>query len=325
MIYVEMMSPHGHIRLNNFYLAELWSAGDLLVIGQGLAPEYKTFKVKEIPDFLKGKLNRFWLAITLLRAIPDVADRRICFLSYDLMMMPLISAYLRFKKWEIFVFEHNTAPTNFMKRIFQRCIGRSTIHFVYADYIAQLFAKLNLRAYVISCPILTTDMKGNAIGEVSHIKIIAKAYSEMVFCPSGSAELTDIERIAAHNPDRLFVVKTKTHTTVKNIFSASSFTDYLGVMRLADFVYIPFPREDKISGPFFEAIGCGKKIVVKRNKFGAYAKQFFPGNVLFEDEDWKNPTNGEAYDAAGYNMKVIRDLNAMLRREQGFLGSGASA
>ena len=315
MIFIDMMTPVGHVRLNRFYLSHVWCKGDVLVTGEKLQGAFAEYSVRLVPDFRKGILNRAIVAIMLLRQLAKLPDRKVCFLSYDLLFMPLVVFCLSILGKTIFVFEHNTAPTTRAKRIFQKLMGRRVRHFVYAPHISRVFSELQLNYVTISHPILLGAVGGaSGAGELDLIREKASRCQSIVFAPSGTSNPEDIAQFAAQHLDKFFVVKTAVSMGAENIFCASRFEDYIEIMHKCDFVYIPFSRVDKVSGPFFEAIGLNKRIILTRDAFGIYGKTEFPDLVRFADEGFDCFSEGARIDVDQFNGDIVRKLSVELHQ-----------
>jgi len=318
MIFIEMMSPKGHIRLNEFYLEALWEPGDRLILGESLQGSYTDFSPILFRDRFGNFISRIYSAIAALRLIPIGSKREICFLSYDLLLMPAVVALLRLRGWRVFAFEHNTTPNSPMKRSFHRAIGKEVCHFSYAPYVSDRFSNLGLKVRTISHPILTSPKEASGAGpEVALVLSRSGEFENVVFCPSASVSWEQIEPLATSRPRTLFVVKSNAKVNAKNVLSFPFFEEYLEILAICDAVYIPFSRDDKVSGPFFEALGAGKIVVVKDNVFGRYAKSEFACQVRFEDEEWSQSSCHVKVDLISHNLGIIADLRAVLRGMSG--------
>lgn len=313
MVFVEMMSPHGHIRLNNFYLENIFSSGDVLMVDRELSVNYSRFNCLLIPKFKNGIFNRLRLGITVLRELPKIGEKKICFLSYDLLVMPIIAFLLRMLGWRVAVFEHNTAPSSALKKIFQVLVGKSVLHIAYASYISSKFLDLRLNAITVPHPLLSARMEESADAEfLNFVMEKTRSYTSMVLVPSGSTDIQRIEELARLHKDKLFVVKRKNEALGQNILTRSHFSAYIDLMKMADFVCIPFLPMDKVSGPFFEAIALGKTVILNRGVFGEYAKENFPKSVLFEDEFWAAPDFDGRVDCQKHNFDLLSILKNVL-------------
>lgn len=319
MIFVEMMSPRGHVRLNQFYLSKLWEEGDVLLTGASLVGFFDGFSPVTLEDKPYGSpmLNRLGMLVQILRKLPyKTVNRDICFLSYDLFWFPVISIYLRMCGFKIHVFEHNTTPTTRLKRYFQRLSGKTIQHLTYTPFVENFFRTLNLTAKTIPHPILrSVPIMKNDGPEIRAVLGKKKNFNRIIFCPSASVNWEQLEPMVKRYPLYLFVVKSPGKYKLANVITFPYFEAYFEILTLCDYVYIPFNRDDKVSGPFFEAMGFGKTVIMKPNVFGMYAQSKFPSHVVFEDDDWETiESSTDPIDILGYNDLIVQNLRMVFER-----------
>lgn len=312
MIYIDWMSPIGHIRINKFYLDALWRTGDSLLVGGRLFSSYPKYHKYEIPSASAGYFSRFVVLIKIIIHILRLKDQKICFLSYDLFFMPALMCLLRVGKFKVYAFEHNTAPDKWIKRLFHRLCGRQLFHFAYADHICADLQRLGLSSSVVNHPAIVPEHTG-CLKEVDFLTDIIKSkYKAIVFCPSGSVPWKEILNASLKNPDYFFVFKGRPLSESRNILAFERVEGYRELIEACDFIYIPFNWESKVSGPFYEAIASGKFIIMKDNKFGRFCKQLFPRQVGFNfPVELKEvvTSGGEEYNATIiYRLRLIMQI-----------------
>jgi len=322
MIFVEMMSHKGHVSLNNFYLQHLMRDGDTLIIGHSLAYQYQKFNLIEFEDGINKRLWRFRNAVKIFRKLLRSKDCSVCFLSYDQVWLPLLSIILKLFKKKIYCFEHGTCPVIMIKKMFQIVLGRKVVHITYTSYIADVYKKIGLTAYSVDHPIISKNtISRQDLFDDLRFAGFNERRKKVVFCPSGSVGFGLLEDYVESMKDVLFVCKGEQDLYKPNVVIKKYFPDYYEIMKMSDAILIPFCRSDKVSGPLFEAIGLNKTVIVKKNKFGLYAKKKFPRHVRFDTESWFETHNTIApatnfFEVKKYNDAVIDQLMLIMRNQR---------
>ncbi|KAA0947508.1 hypothetical protein FQ186_05155 [Pseudomonas sp. ANT_H14] len=306
MIFVDMMSPVGHVRINSFYLNSLWQEGDVLMIGRQLSKKFDGFNKVIIKDNSSSKFNRIFIAFQVICQLICKPGHKVCFLSYDLALMPIVMLILRVVNCQVFAFEHNTVPETNLKKVFQRASGKDLLHITYAKHISLVFDGLGLSSCVVDHPALTPE-RASTWPEVRYIESIKVKFDKVIYSPSGSVLWDDIQQMATKHPEHLFVFKGEPLTDETNIVSFRLIEGYLEMLLLCDAVYIPFDWRTKVSGPFYEAMALGKVVVLKDNEFGRFCKSRFPNNVEYCVAKINSNVMSKV-DVLDYNNQVVSNL-----------------
>ena len=305
----DMMSPIGHVRLNRFYLTNVFSTNAGFFISEDLTEEYMGLGLDVYPLGKKpcgsSYFERLALALNVLRIIRQENARNVVFLSYDLGTLPLVSNVLQLMGVSVTCFEHNTAPSSKLRGLFHKLSARSLRRLVYTPYLKDLYESLGLEAEYVPHPCLPCETEPD--GSYEWTSIVAKhsdRYTKTGFCPSSSVTVPQMEEVACLYPDVLFVMKSKETSRLANLLSAPFFEFYGNAIKQCDFVVIPFVSDHKVSGPVFEAIAMGKPILVLQNLFGKYIKSYFAEQIFFSGEPI--PTDFIAVDCRHFNQEVMR-------------------
>ena len=315
MIFVEMMPLWGHIRINNFYINNLSTSGDKLLIGKGLYKSYSFENKYEINENFNNLWERFKGAIKLLKLILSFKDKDVIFLSYDLIFFPIISLFLRFLSIRIICIEHNTVPVNTIKKIFQKISGRNVMHITYTPYISDIFKKINLSSVSIPHPLIEPEFSINISKEVYLIKKLSMKYKKVIFCPSGSSKKSDLETVINKNKNCFFVGKMD-GISLENYVRFAKIECYREVLDASDCIYISFPFDEKVSGPFYETMALGRIAVVNSGVFADFCKKKFPLNAYeYRDDIFDIVSRDNVIEVQEYNKRIISSFKKLICKE----------
>lgn len=323
-VFVEMVPTIDHSALNKFYLAKLLRSGDQLIVGQSVRHAYEEFSPIAFADSADGAtpIPRLRDALAARRAVGAHCrsdNAATCLLSYDLLHLPLSARIFRSRSAKLVAFEHNTAPTTAAKRLFHRLGGNQICRLVYTPDIGALYDAANLQNTIVPHPIVVhSPPVGHRSAEVDRVLALKaeRGLSKVIFCPSGSVAWSMIEPMANRYRAFLFVIKGEAPPDLDNVVSFSRLEHFADMMHACDAAYVPFDKEGKVSGPFFECVGAGKRVIVKDNSFGRYVKSQFPEHVSFEEEDWTaNMKCHGPVDIDSYNNRIVDKLRHVLGRD----------
>lgn len=323
-VFVEVVPTVNHSALNKFYLSKLLRSGDRLIVGQSVLHEYEDFSPIGFADndgrtgpF--SRLRNVLAAHRVFGAHCQGNSATVCLLSYDLLHLPLSARAFLSKSSKLVTFEHNTAPTTVAKRLFHRLGGKQICRLVYTPEIGALYDVTNLENTVVPHPIVVhsppVDRSSVEVDRVLALKA-ERGLTKVIFCPSGSVTWSAIEPMANRYHEFLFVIKGTAPSDLNNVVAFSRLECFMDMVRACDAAYVPLDKEGKVSGPFYECVGAGKRVIVKDNSFGGYAKRQFPGHVFFEEEEWAaNMECTNPVDIERYNNDIVEKLHHVLGRE----------
>lgn len=314
MLFIDMMSPDGHIRLNRFYLSQLAGPEARIYISEDLAGLYNGFDTRSLgpKPCGSGIAERLALALRVVGIVRREAPKWLVLLSYDLATLPFMSRALRALGVPVFCFEHNTAPSTRPREWLQKLTGTRITRFVYTPYLQELYQGLGLRAIYVPHPCLGWEITKSDGQEWRRVRASKEGcFNRVGFCPSDSVPLAQMEAIARAEPDTLFVCKTTQSSDLPNVVTHRYFDDYGGALAQCDFVVVPFSLDYKVSGPVFEAIAMGKPVMLLENAFGQYIKQLFPAQVFFPGGSVPDTETSDSVTHA-HNTKITQTLMALL-------------
>lgn len=316
-LFIDMMSPRGHVRLNNFYLSKLGGPAARIYISDDLANDYEDYDTRSLgpKPCGTGKAERLALTLRVLAAVRREAPKRVMLLSYDLATFPLLSQTLRALRMPVSCFEHNTGPTSTARQLFHRLSDPHATRFVYTPYLEHAYLRLGLNAVYTPHPCLRWGV-GQAGGSEWKQIVAAQSgdFNAVGLCPSGSVTIDQMEQIARAYPKFLFVFKSRRTSCLPNVITHPYFDDYGDALHQCDFIVVPFSSGHKVSGPVYEAMAMNKPAMVLNNLFGNYLKSLFPGCVFFPDEPLPSQSNLSKLQIERNNRQAIaRVTNALVR------------
>lgn len=316
MLFIDMMSPDGHIRLNTFYLSQLAGPEARIYVSDDLAGFYDDFNTYSLgpKPCGPGRTERMALALRVVEIVRREAPKRLVLLSYDLATFPFVSHALGVLGVQVFCFEHNTAPNTKMRLWLHNLSSKKVTHFVYTPYLQELYQGVGLHAIYVPHPCLSWDITQSDGREWRRIRASTNGcFSRTGFCPSDSVPLAQVEEIAMAESATLFVCKTTRSSDLPNVVTHRYFCDYGGALGQCDFAVIPFASEHKVSGPVFEAIAAGKHVMVLDNVFGRYVKSLFGGRIFFHGDPLPISDGEGDVGITEYNLAIVQMISTSLK------------
>lgn len=318
-LYVECIPNVGHTKINEFYISCLENKLDTVYIEKITYPLYK--KKENIHPLnvatqhpLRVIRGLFFLIATLkcIKIAKKSKIPTICFLSYDFLFFPITVIIAKLCGIRLFAFEHNTAPNSKLKKIIQSLCFTGVTRICFTPKNVELFQKCLGKAIYIPHPICSKNPATHPVPD--EIATNKHRYKYIVFCPSGSTCHQRLSDQCRSYPDILFIIKTLKEIDLPNTISKPFFENYDALMHHADFIYIPINNNLKVSGPFYEAIGENKHIILNNSYFYDYSKSLFP-NLVHNDEQNFNllEIKTNKIDIAEYNNTIKKEFCALFK------------
>ena len=293
-IYVDFISPNGHVKINKLYFSEL-NNDDYY--------SCKTSYMKDA-DCVAHRLNFYspWegepqgirhaveqLVFTMVFFILNIKTmlkiKNIVFLSYSpIWNYPLILVFNKLLRKNIYVLEHNSIPSanendgvkfNIKTKMFQLSSSLLT-HLVYEDYIGvYLEQKFNAHYLVVKHPIIGSSK----IESYDKDKVIP-----LIFSPSSSSEKQVIDWLKdiTINSDVISMVKSASNFEESGFIAKQYFENYEELMSGCDIIVVGSKFEERVSGVFYEALLTPKSILMLDSKFSRAAVECYPNVHVFD-------------------------------------------
>jgi lipopolysaccharide cholinephosphotransferase len=172
-------------------------------------------------------------------------------------------------------------------------------HICYLPSALRCFVSLGLKAKLIPHPIIGIQSE----------KLSEEGDRNMVFSPSGSTKNEDVLKLKQYFPSFDIIHKSSTDLSEYGVTTCSFFNDYDEKLRKAHCIFIPFERDYKVSGPFFESIAKGKRVILKHGDFADWVCLTFKGEKrAISKEFFIFEPDFNYSDLCAYNAKIIESL-----------------
>ncbi|MGY0215747.1 hypothetical protein ACWJJH_00010 [Endozoicomonadaceae bacterium StTr2] len=312
---IDAIAPKGHHTINKFYLDVLYDLVEVSYFGENFQPKKnQERKVQHFKDSLlyKGRLLHFLTSFLFTAKYLIELKRRECFtailLSYDVLNLFLIGIVAKILKIRLITFEHNTVPTKkvSIKYIFQYICSKSIQRICYTKEAQKTYILMGKKAHHIEHPVLSQKDKKHHNEDLE----FSEKFKGIIFCPSASSDLRNIINLAERNKNYLFLVKTQEKTNLANIKCKFFFENYNQLISVSDFIYLPINFENRVSGPFYEALEKSKTIIVDKNKFGLQMKKKYNDFVIYSDEKLLKKTI--KFNAQNHNSSINNKLREII-------------
>jgi hypothetical protein len=315
VVFLDPVSPRGHVSLNRFYIKSFLNQTEELVVSDELTHFYSDIcEVKTIKGRFLRKGRTFHFFYTLMVSLNTLfrhsfkKNHSIVLLSYDITNLFIISHLAKILKIELIVFEHNTLPgSSIFKKTLQKICSNHVLRFCYTPRAKKEYISLNNKAVVIPHPLIKEEA---VFSKNKKLDKLINQYEYVVFCPSASADITKLLVHTKAQPQALFIVKSNQNIDFPNCYTSTFFEEYDWIMEVSDFVYLPINFSGRVSGPMYGAILHSCKVVVDRNDFGKEAHKQFEGMIQYSDEPWIK--NQVTFNVSLYNDGIVKKIKKYL-------------
>ena len=322
IVLIEGMSPRGHTQFNKYYIKSLSPYINKVYVGESLFNSYKN--LAKVSFFDDKHLFKYRLVISISFLINTLkiiykskknGTKYIILLSYDVSSLFIVVYFSKLFNMKLFVFEHNTVPTKGMHKKILQFICFDWVHRIcYTPRAVEIYKSLNQKSKYIPLPIPIKEDFENKLNK--SLTLNNKEFDFVVFCPSSSASMNKVIEKAELYKNILFIIKTKIIINLDNVVTKQYFENYEDIIESVDFFYLPVSLDSRVSGPFFEAIGAGKKVILSKGYFYDYAKKEFKQYILCDEDDWNFSTSKMVeMDIDKYNTDIINNIKKYILDE----------
>ncbi|RPG19020.1 MAG: hypothetical protein CBC84_001160 [Pelagibacteraceae bacterium TMED124] len=309
IIIVDMLSQHGHIPFNKWYLKNEVFDNSLFLIDNELSAFYQNINKIEIDSFENYNygFKRLIFALKCLKKIISLNRKKIIFVSYDLKFFLLIALVLKFFNKDIYTIEHNTIPDKFSKKLIHYFLSFFVNKIVFTDYIKSIYPN-NKYIQVINHPVTDIYTSINSSSKTIE-KLKSEKFSKTIFCPSFSSNYTSIKNAALNNPKYLFIIKKTDLKMPDNVFQEGVIDDYYDCLIHCDAVYVPFIYKYRVSNVMYESIGINKILFTEDSKFYTFLKNRKFNIFLISDMKDEYFENKIQNDFVKYNRDISKKIS----------------
>lgn len=312
LLLAECTPANGHVSINKFYITCLHKKDVTLFIEKDLRCYYEDiaganfFNESTESNFRIIRALKFLKTALYCRKYAKKHNiQSICFLSYDLLVLPIIAFLNKISGIKTYTFEHNTIPNSVPKKIIQSLCFKTVTRICYTPKAVEIYQKIFGKAIYIPHPILTELLETQNTEIPIEISQKKNHFKHIVFCPSGSTNLQQIYKKAKIYPEIFFIIKSNQNLALSNVINFPFFKSLEPFIKYSDFIYIPLENSFKVSGPFFTAIGLGKKVILQKGHFFDFAKDNFPNHIVSDEDPWQfEETKTEPLDITAYNQQI---------------------
>lgn len=309
IIIVDMISGHGHIPFNKWYLENKVFNGSLFLTCKELFDFYKNIKLIEIESFKNYTYGykRLIFSFKTLKKIISLNRKKVLFISYDLKFFVIIAVILKIFRREVYTVEHNTIPDKFPKKLIHYFLSFLVNKIVFTDYIKSIYPN-NRRVHVVNHPV-TNIYKGVNNKSLTIEKFKNKKFRKVIFCPSFSSNFLSIKNAAINNPEYLFITKKTSLKMPNNVFQEGFIDDYYDCLVHCDGVFVPFIHNYRVSNVIYESIGINKVIFTEKSNFYSFLKSKNFNIFLINEMKDSFFDNRIENDITRYNKDISDRLN----------------
>lgn len=279
ILFVECVSPKGHISFNKSFLKFLEHRILKIMIGKSISGDFNNnVNVEEFDDSYvsRNRLAHFvgCLKITIKALIDATTNNRasVVFFSYDILTLPVISLLSKLLNIEVYLFEHNTVPTNKIQKIIHK-FAKSCKRICFTPYAHELYKTMGNQSVLISLPVEFSKINN---GIENSLKVL---------CPSANSNYQKIIEYSLRNSNFEFFVKSDIELGHPNITSYKFLNDYFESISTSCAIYVPLKHEHRMSGPVIDALSLGKPVVISKSTLGDFLVKKYRGYIYYDDKN----------------------------------------
>ncbi|MFC0117881.1 hypothetical protein ACFFK7_08100 [Pseudoalteromonas xiamenensis] len=342
MLVVDMISPAGHLALNEFVVGALRKLDGSGVCGvfkrsyQSLNdgedsnfcyfPEFKLLRIGGVGDeqgwrhYLMILFFMFFLFFSRPFFNTYRNDKKVLFLSYNPLSHLALFAVLKVFGFDIYCFEHNSIPSKRsrffnVKSFFFSACSKFVVHLVFEDYISDyLRNEYRTKVLVIPHPCLASPRVGDYYTQKSSLLSF--------FSPSGSTKNSFITRLETYADEigaKLYIKSTSYSSRRVDTIVSKYFENYMELMGRVDCVMIGCDFDYRVSGVFYEALAAKTKILMSDCVFARNVGDKYPNVFVFNHDTFadviracKEQDITDYYNVEAHNKIIETKLSLIL-------------
>ncbi|EFK4582296.1 hypothetical protein QPL12_16795 [Escherichia coli] len=288
ILIADPLSEKGHL---NFNLGVIeWFKNDQHITIDYYVSEYMQCAMqlvcKVFPDRDLDKTNIIKYKIKQLKILNDIISYannhgydKLIFLSYEVYSTAVYMNFMRLIRkngLEIYLIEHNTIPTSFLKNIFYSIIPKKNItHIGLVTYISE-YIKNKYKKNSLYIPHPMRKLPVREYRKEKTIKVFMPSFVEQKL----KNEICDSFRKLGEG----YLLCTKGMSGVlDNIIFKEYYDNYDEELTIADAIFIPQYFDYRVSGVFYEALQTHAKIFMSNCIFSQYMKTIFKDKIIIID------------------------------------------
>jgi len=316
--FVDLQCPLGHINLINFYINKFEKDFDYIILNKKI----RKYIHKHNINFVLYKENIFLRFFTLFKVCNYLISKdikKIFFFSYEVKFFFLISLFLRFKKVQVILVEHDTLnPKKFFYLFLNKLINNSNARLVYTkgkSYFVKKYLSLFVR--IIDHPILRDNNKFNKIYS-GNCKFNFNNSKKTILIPSRfNIDFQLLYNFINNHKNILFLVLSKKIDIFDNMVFIENIRD--DIIQKVDAIYLPLDNQVyryRVSGWIYKAIAYNKKIILDDGFTYNFEKKRFGNLIARSSQDIDLFLKKKIYIRKNfirdYNLRLISNMKKIL-------------
>jgi len=324
-IILDYQCPIGHVNIINFYIKKFYKDFDKIYLNENISNYVENNKKTTFLNFPKSLFLKINKLKKIFKKYENTKNVKFFLLSYEPLVIFLLSKIINLKKFKIFLIEHDNL--NLKKKIrllFIYLLPKNFHHLVYVEsakkFLNTRFNKKNV--YQINLPLIHDTKYGKKIYDKKD-ELILNLNKINILIPTRHHYKEElILRIAKENINYDFIVlmkqsniKKKLFTNITNIKILEKISDQ--DLKKFNAIYLPLDEiiyRYRISAWLYKAILFKKIVIMDSIDLYKFERSRFPNQVI----EYKNKLNiplkiNTFKDFKRYNQKLITDLKKIMR------------
>lgn len=324
-IILDYQCPIGHVNIINFYTKKFYRDFDKIYLNENISNYVENNKKTSFLNFPKNLFLRVNKLRKIFKKYKNTKNTKFFLLSYDPLVMFLLSKVINLKNFKFFLIEHdNLNPKKKIRLLFIYLLPKNFYHLVYVDsakkFLNIKFNKKNV--YQTNLPLIHDTKYGKKIYKKKN-KLALNMKKINILIPTRhhfKEEL--ILKISKENIDCDFTVLMKLSNIKKKLFKNIININVLEKISDQDLkkfngIYLPLDEtvyRYRISAWLYKAILFKKNVIMESNNLYKFEKSRFPNQII----SYKNKLNiplkkiNIFIDFKKYNQKLIKDLKKIM-------------
>ena len=285
LVVADLMLAGGHNKINKFYLQCFSKAFKVLPFltssfnDKDLSPQF--FRVKRSTSVFTRLQSIFFIFYLCFRFSFRKNKVKVVFLSYDPISLFVATPFLKLCFKEVFLFEHNTVPTNKIKAKLFNLLSNRFVHLTLEEYISDYIAfKYNKKCKYIGHPIVNSYLECG---------YVTPSQSPYVFAPSSNVSGFSIRDFFTSKSIFIDILaKGLPKDSIKNGLGYSLslhdyFESYDKYFSNSSVILIPMSFDYRVSGVFYEALSMNKPIIIRKSKYSEWVLKKYKHSIFVYD------------------------------------------
>jgi hypothetical protein len=316
--FVDLQCPLGHIYLIDFFIDKFKKNFDYIILNKKIE---KYLSNKNI-NFILYKDNIFLRLFSLLKICNYLVSKdikKILFFSYDIKFFFFISFFLKLRKIQVILVEHDTLnPRTKFYFLLNKLISGSVTRLVYTKeqfYFVKKYLSQQVR--IIDLPILKDNNKFNKVYPINN-KFNFNSFKKKILIPSRfNLDFKLLYDFINNHKNIQFFVLSKKIDILDNVIFIENVRD--NIIKKIDAVYLPINNKIyryRVTSWLYKAIAYNKKIILDHGFTYNFEKKRFGNLIANSSQDIDIFLTKKIYIRQNfirdYNLRLISNIKKIL-------------